>query len=75
MIEFKFDVGDRVKRPVDVYAPMERWYYKYGMIVRRYSAGRNPEVYDIWWDNKDQPDKGYLPHGLEPAGYEKKEVK
>lgn len=70
---YKFDIGDRVRRPIDVFS--KNWKYKFGMVVRRYSRGDNPELYDVWWDHRDQPDYGYLPHGLELAGFERKDSK
>lgn len=70
----KFQVGDRVIRPKDVYkrdSPI-----KHGTVSRRYSApkkvylegdlilGPYPELYEVQWDD-GSTGKGFLPHGLD----------
>ena len=57
----KFDVGDRVTRPRNVYkkSPL-----MHGTVSRAYSCRYDSEeLYDVSWDRYGVP-KGYLAHGL-----------
>lgn len=76
--EWKFKVGDRVSRPVDVYG--DHNIKKFGTVVRAFSeishhchwedgddhgCWYNPELYSVKWDNEVRVSNGYLPHGLD----------
>ena len=63
----KFFVGDRVKRPMDVYEDIQKWVWRYGIITEIYSEsnryGYYPELYTVRWVD-GTIEKGFLPHGL-----------
>ena len=69
----KFNVGDRVKFPKDVWTfPFD---YKFGTIVERYGMRASKiiggfwydELYAVQFDNEDNVRYSHLPHGLERA--------
>ena len=69
---WKFKIGDRVKREIDIYNRMEG--FKFGIITLRYSRpedqygditlGPYKELYDVLWDD-GKAERGFLPHGLD----------
>jgi hypothetical protein len=68
MSTYRFSVGDRVQRQVNVYNSQSR--LRRGTVVDRYSyrsmcCGDYPELYAVEWDG-DGVTSGYLPHGLQP---------
>jgi len=66
-----YRVGDRVTRPVDVYAGQSP--LRHGCVTRRYGKrgglGSNhwfdPEIYDVLWDDGVE-ERGFFRHGLDP---------
>lgn len=65
----RFEVGDPVTRPVNVFAnrsPLRR-----GVVTRRYKERFYPELYEVTWTTEAGKSieplvcVGYLPHGLE----------
>jgi len=64
---FRFKVGQKVSRPIDVYA--KRWKFKLGVITGAYSTwgtrfGDYPELYAVRWDD-DTTGRAYFPHGID----------
>lgn len=68
MSEFRFPLGQRVERPIDVYDARSR--VRQGAITARYSDyasrfGPYLELYAVTWDD-GTVERGFLPHGLQP---------
>ncbi len=68
----KFNVGDRVTRPYNVFDPKSK--LMHGAVAQAYSRkntrfGDYPELYAVRWDEPDvkETGNGYLPHGLNKA--------
>lgn len=62
----KFELHQRVSRPINIYAQAIR--LKYGVVTRIFSRmgtifGDYPELYEVLWDN-GKVGKAYLPHGI-----------
>lgn len=74
--EFKFNVGDWVKRRVNVFDSSSP--YRLGRVVRRYSKkeitlpvsgstlGPYPELYEVEWED-GKIESSFLPHGIDAA--------
>lgn len=66
-MRWKFEVGDRVQRHVNVYDRSSK--LMRGVVVRRYADnysryGPYPELYEVEWDCGHNQE-GFLPHGLQ----------
>jgi hypothetical protein len=79
MPQYKFNVGDRVTRPVDIWAPETTTKrLKHGVVTERYAqrpktgpmAACDHELYAVQWDGEEQPQRGYFAHGLEFERYD-----
>ena len=68
---YKFKVGDKVTRPVDVFENnglMLTGIVCHGPYCRGYKyLGWYPELYDVLWEQKPKISKGYFCYGLEHA--------
>ena len=76
----KYQIGDRVKRPMNVRSPLRNWVWKLVTVIsiyckdqewpwsvfRGHNLGKYDELYEVEWDNGEIK-KGYLPHGIDPA--------
>jgi len=63
----RYKVGQRVSRPVDVYAKKKK--LKFGTVIRAYSErgsrfGDYPELYAVHWDDGSEG-RAYLRHGID----------
>lgn len=70
----KFAIGERVVRHENVFDRGSRLLH--GKVVEVYEwrtrNGYYPELYAVLWDDRTEPSKGFLPHGLtkEPTNAE-----
>lgn len=65
----KFQTGNRVSRPKDIFAKVCK--LKYGKVTRVFSEmgtrfGDYPELYEVLWDD-GTVGRAYLPHGIREA--------
>lgn len=65
--QWRFKIGDRVKRPVDIYARRLKW--RSGTVVARYGRygtglGDYPELYMVLWDDGIR-ERGFMQFGLD----------
>ena len=75
----KHSLGESVKRPVDVFAPVEFWQWRYGQVSAIYCMrgncrqhdnnddctinSRYYEVYEVIWSD-GKTERGFLCHGI-----------
>lgn len=60
----RFNLGDYVTRPIDIYDPRSRM--RYGR-VRTVERRHGELIYGVQWDGSMSVDPGYFAHGLEAA--------